>query len=133
MEKKAIRAGIAADLLIVEDNPAQRFEPIVFAARQKFSRALGEIEQDGAGLAELLAAVNEHRRFAHLVDGRAIRRAARLAVEEVDEYRGPVGADEIEHQRRPIGIARLREAIKLVFGHGNPSWRFRRAAFGKSI
>jgi hypothetical protein len=34
---KAVRAEVAADLLIVEDDPAQGFQPIVFAARQEFS------------------------------------------------------------------------------------------------
>ena len=44
--QKAVGAEIAADLLIVEDDPAQGFEPIVFAARQEFSRMASEILQD---------------------------------------------------------------------------------------
>jgi hypothetical protein len=32
----------AADLLVVKDDPAQCFEALVFAARQEFSRTLGE-------------------------------------------------------------------------------------------
>jgi hypothetical protein len=35
--EKAVRAEVAADLLIVEDDPALGFQPIVFAARQEFS------------------------------------------------------------------------------------------------
>ena len=66
--QEAVGPERAADLLVVEDDPAQRFEALVVAARQEFSRTLGEISQDHAGLAELLRAVNEHRRFAHLVD-----------------------------------------------------------------
>ena len=80
--------------------------------------ALGEIGQDHAGLAELLVAVHQHRHFAHLVDFGAVLRRARLAaLEEVDIDRLPVGADQVEHQRRAIGVAGLREAIELIFGH----------------
>ena len=81
--------------------------------------ALGEIGQDHAGLGELLAAVHQHRHFAHLVDlGAVLRRARLAALEEIDVDRLPVGADQIEHQRGAIGVAGLGEAIELVFGHG---------------
>ena len=52
--QEAVRPERAADLLVVEDDPAQRFEALVVAARQEFSRTLGEISQDHAELAELL-------------------------------------------------------------------------------
>ena len=35
--QEAVGAETAADLLIVEDDPAQGFQPLVFAARQEFS------------------------------------------------------------------------------------------------
>ena len=44
-------------------------EPLVFAGWQEFSRVLGEIDQDHAGLAEFFGSVNEHRGLAHFVDG----------------------------------------------------------------
>src|SRR5215469_3531589 len=58
--QEAVRPDIAADLLIVEDDPAQRFEAVVLTARLKFAGALGEIGQDHAGLGEFLVAMNEH-------------------------------------------------------------------------
>jgi hypothetical protein len=82
------------------------------------SRLLRQIGQDDARLAECAVAMNQHRHFTHLVDVRAILRAALLALdEEVDEDRRPVGADEIEHQGGAVGVPRLRETIKLIFGH----------------
>jgi hypothetical protein len=119
--QEAVRTEIAADLLIVEDDPAQRFEAVVLAARLEFSGALGEIGQDHAGLGQPLRAMNEHGSFAHLVDVGAVAGGAlNAAGEEVDEHRLPVGADQLEHQRRPIGVARLRKAVELIFGHPNP-------------
>ena len=53
--QEAIRPEKAVDLLIVENDPAQRFEPLVLAARQEFFGVLGEISQDHAGLGQLLA------------------------------------------------------------------------------
>ena len=65
--------------------------------------------------------MHEHRRFAHLVDlGAELRRALHAFAEEIDEHRRPVGADQIEHQGRTIGIAGLRKAVELIFGHGVP-------------
>jgi hypothetical protein len=78
----------------------------------------GEISKDHARLAEFSPPVHEHRRFAHFVDAFPIlRRALNALLEEVDEDRLPVGVDEIKHQRRAISVARLGEAIKLIFGH----------------
>ena len=90
----------------------------LLALRQELARALGQIAEDHARLAELLAAMRQHRRFAHLVDVAAIGRRARLALEEIDEHRLPVRADQIEHQRGAIAVAGLGEAIELIFGHG---------------
>ena len=120
--QEAIRPEKAVDLLIVENDPAQRFEPLVLAARQEFFGVLGEIGQDHAGLGQLLAAVNEHRDFAHLVDVAApLRRALHALAEEVDEHRLPIGADQIEHQRGAVGVAGLGEAVELIFGHVFPA------------
>ena len=116
--QEAIRPEKAVDLLIVENDPAQRFEPLVLAARQEFFGMLGEIGQDHAGLRQRLAAMNEHRHFAHLVDAAApFRRALHAFAEEVDEHRLPIGADQIEHQRGAVGVAGLGEAVQLIFGH----------------
>ena len=65
--------------------------------------------------------MHEHRHLAHLVDVGPVGRRALLALdEEVDPDRLPVGADEIEHQRDPIRIAGLGEAVELVLGHVLP-------------
>jgi hypothetical protein len=73
----------------------------------------------GANLPELLLPVHQHRNLAHLVDlGPVFRRALLAALEEVDENRLPVGADQVEHQGDAIGVAGLGEAIELIFGHG---------------
>ena len=52
--QEAVRPEKAVDLLVVEDDPAQRFEPLVLALGLEFAGALGEIGQDHAGLGELL-------------------------------------------------------------------------------
>jgi hypothetical protein len=119
--EKPVRAEEAVDLLIVEDDPAQCFEPPVVALRLEFAGQVREVGQDHARLRELLCAVHQHWHLAHLVDFGAVLRRARLAaLEEVDRDRLPVGADQVEHQRRAIGVAGLREAVELVFGHRVP-------------
>ena len=77
--QEAIRPEKTVDLLIVEYDPAQHFELLIFALRQEFSGAFGEIGQDRAGLAELLYPVDEHRRFAHFVDLAPVLRRAQHA------------------------------------------------------
>ena len=66
--QEAVGSEKAVDLLIVENDPAQAFEPLVLALRRKLAGMLGEIGQAHAGLAELSLAMHEHRRLAHLVD-----------------------------------------------------------------
>ena len=44
--QEPIRPEKAVDLLVVENDPAQRFEPLVLAARQEFSGVLGEIKKE---------------------------------------------------------------------------------------
>ena len=61
-------------------------------------------------------AVLEDRHLAHLVDLAVLGRA-RAAVEEVDEDRLPVGAGELQQQRRLVGVAGLGEAVEAVFAH----------------
>ena len=62
--------------------------------------------------------VDEHRRFAHFVDvGAELRHSLHTGCEEVDEDRLPIGTDQIEHQRGPIGVPRLRKAVQLILGH----------------
>jgi hypothetical protein len=69
--------------------------------------------------------MHQHRRLAHLVDlGAESGRALLELDEKVDPFRFPVGADEIEHQRRPIGIAGLGEAVELVLGQEMLSFHF---------
>ena len=73
----------------------------------------------------------EHRRFAHLIDLRAIfRRALNHLAEEIDEHRLPIRADQIEHQGGAIAVAGLGKANELEFGHRRssglaPMWSFR--------
>src|SRR5262249_52606311 len=109
----------AVDLLVVEDDPAQRLEALLFAARQKLSGALRQIGENDARLGQLSVAMGEHRDLAHFVDLAAVLGGPRLALdEEIDEDRLPFGADEVEHERHPVGVSRLGEAIQAIFGHG---------------
>jgi hypothetical protein len=69
-------------------------------------------------LAELLAAVSEHRGLSHLVHVLPILARSLLAFdEEIDPDRFPVGADEVEHQGNSVGVAGLGEAVELIFWH----------------
>jgi hypothetical protein len=104
--QEAVGAEAAADFLIVEYDPAQRLPTVVLAAWQKLSGMLGQIVKDYGGLAELAAGVDEHGRLAHFIDRRTVGGGPGFAVEEIDEYRLPVGAHEIEHQGGPIGVGR---------------------------
>jgi hypothetical protein len=79
---------------------------------------LGEVGQDHARLRVFAVAAHQHRHFAHFVDAAAEFRRTLLELdEEIEKDRLPVGPDQIEHERRAIGIARLRETVELVFGH----------------
>src|SRR5262249_2867298 len=126
--QEAIRSEKAVDLLIVEDDPAQRLEPRLLALGTELSRPVGEVGQDHPGLAELLALMREDRHLAHFVDVAAVLRRARLALaEEVDPHGLPVGADQVEHERTAISVAGLCEPIELVLGHDvallvTPTW-----------
>jgi len=113
-----IGGDLSADLVIVEQDPAQRVEARVFALRAEFARVVGEVCEDGSGLAELLCSINQDRRFAHFVDGGAkLGRALVGLAEEIHKHRLPVGANEIEHQRDAIGIAGLGKAMQLILSH----------------
>src|SRR5580693_2908002 len=103
---EAIGTEIAADLLIVENDPAQRFQSLVLAAREEPPRALSEVKKDHTRLAQLLAAVSEHWRFAHLVDLLTVFRCAlNASFEEIDVHRLPVRPDCVEHQRCAVAVA----------------------------
>src|SRR6185503_9440091 len=101
---------VARELVVVPEDPAQHLE-LVLAL--EFTEVIRQVVQDHAGLREALALVLEHRRFAHLVDLRAVLGLARLAVEEVDEARLPFGAAELQRQRGLIAVARLGKAVEL--------------------
>jgi hypothetical protein len=121
--QEAVGAKAATDFLIVEYDPAQRLPAVVLAAWQKSSGVLGQIVEDYGGLAEFAGGVDEHGRLAHFVDRRTVGGGAGFAVEEIEEYRLPVGADEIEHQGGAIGVAGLGETIELIVGHRMSSAR----------
>src|SRR6185437_834196 len=124
--QKAIRPEEAVDLLVVEDDPAQRLEFFVLALRLVLTAAVGEVGEDDAGLRQLPFAMHEHRRLAHLVDLVTIgRRALDHRAEEIHPLRLPVRADQIEHQRGAVAIAGLREAMEFVFGHRSPRCCYR--------
>ena len=76
--QEPVRPEESVDLLVVEDDPAQRLKLLVLALRPELAGELGEIGQDHARLRELLVAVHEHRHFAHLVDFGAVLRGPRL-------------------------------------------------------
>jgi hypothetical protein len=96
--QKPIGPEKPAHFLVVEDDPAQRFEPLVFSLRLEFAGAFSEIGQANRGLAQLPLPVREHRRLAHFIDRRPVFRGARFALaEEVDEDRTPVSADQAQH------------------------------------
>src|SRR5262249_24901298 len=104
--KETAGAEVATELLIVEDDPAQRFQPLILSVRHEFSRVLGEIGEYHAGLAQLLCPVNQHWRLAHFVDVfPVLRRALNASFEKVDENRLPVSDDQIEHQRCAVRVA----------------------------
>src|SRR3954469_6766580 len=116
--QKAIGPEKAVDLLVVENDPTQRLETLVLAIGPELARPVGKVGQDHAGLAELLVAVDEYGRLAHLVDiGAVLRRTLLPLGKEVDPDRLPVGANEIEHEGAAIGVAGLGEAVELIFGH----------------
>src|SRR5262249_20518882 len=117
--QETVRPEEAVDLLVVEDDPAQRLEPLLLALGAELSRPLGEIAQDHAGLAELLSLMGQHRHLAHFVDVGAVFRRARLALaEEIDPARLPVSTDKVEHERAAVSVTGLGEAVELVLGHG---------------
>src|SRR5690606_30020675 len=97
--------------------PAQDLAPLLLVAWAEAPEPLGEVVEDHAGLAQGALAVDQDRHLAHRIE-LAVGGRARLAVEEVDEARRPVGAAERQHQRRLVGIARLGEAVQGVLGHG---------------
>src|SRR5215470_16238332 len=66
--QETIRTEIAADPLVIEQDPAKRLKPFVLAVRQEFSSTFGEIKKDYAGLAEFFSSVNEYRSFTHFVN-----------------------------------------------------------------
>src|SRR3954463_11325976 len=106
--QKAIGTEKAVDLLVVENDPAQRLETLVLAIGPELARPVGKVGQDHAGLAELLVAVHEYGRLAHLVDiGAVLRRTLLPLGKEVDPDRLPVGANKVEHEGAAIGIAGL--------------------------
>src|SRR4051794_29229016 len=116
--QEAIRTEIAVDLLVIEDDPAQCIEPLLFPGWLKLAETIGEIRKDRARLAELAVPVHQDRHLTHFIDAVAVLGGALLALDEkVHEFRLPIGAEEVEHQRRAIGIARLGEAIELILGH----------------
>src|SRR5262249_45425241 len=83
----------------------------------EFAGAVSEIGETDTRLAEFSAAMHQNRNLAHFVDiGAEFCRAQFSTCKEVNVDRFPISADQVEHQRDPIGIAGLGEAIELVFG-----------------
>ncbi len=118
---------VARELVVVEQHPAQDFQPLVLVAAAVPAEAVGQPGEDRAALGQPPALVLQHRDFAELVERVAVRLAARLAAEVVDEHRLPVAAADVEHQGDLVAVAGLADAVQLVFAHGT-TLRARRAA-----
>jgi hypothetical protein len=115
--EEAERADVAGELVVVPQQPAQDLAPLVLVRPAELAEPVCEVIEDHARLADPLSVMFQDRNLAHLIDLAKFRRA-RLAVEEVDETGLPVGAAQVQHQRRLIRVARLGEAIEAIFGHG---------------
>src|SRR5262249_6952960 len=114
--QETIGSETPVDFLIVENDPAEGFQALVLALGLELARAVGEIGETDAGLAEFPRAMHEDRNFAHFVDLAPEFRRARLSRgEEVHPDRFPLRADQVEHQGDAICIAGLGEAIELIF------------------
>ncbi len=109
---------IAGELVVVEQHPAQDFQPLVLVATAVTAEAVGQPGEDRAALGQAPAAVFQHRDFAELVDRAAVRIAARLAAEVVDEHRLPVATADVQHQGNLVAVAGFADAVQFVFTHG---------------
>ena len=116
--EESIRAKEAIELLVIEEDPAQRLQPFILICWSELPRPVGEIGQDDPGLGELSGPVHHDRDLAHLVDTRAILGRALLGfAKEIDPDGLPVSPDQIEHQCGAISIAGLGKTIELVLRH----------------
>src|SRR5512136_2095311 len=79
------RTEEAVDLLIVENDPAQRFQFLVVVFRFELSATFGEVGEYHAGLREFLLAMHEHGRLAHFIDvGAKLRCALDHCTKKID-------------------------------------------------
>src|SRR5262245_44849287 len=85
-EQEPVGREIAGEFVIVEQGPAQDFEPRRGILAAEFSGSLRQMRENRTGLAELARALDEHRDFAHLVDVLPIFGRARLAVDMLDAH-----------------------------------------------
>src|SRR5262249_24060422 len=112
----------AVDFLIIENDPAQRFKFFVFVLWFEPAATPGEVSKNHAGLGELFLAVNQHGHLTHFANFRAkFRCALSHGPKEINPNWRPIRSNQVEHQRGAIGVARLSEAIKLIFRHKSSS------------
>src|SRR5712691_7924733 len=114
--QEPVSAGVARQLVIVPEQPAQDLAPLCAVVPAIAAEALDQVVQDDRGLGKTQIAMLKHRRLAHHVDP-AVFRSPRLPVEIVDEAGLPVGRYEFEVQGRLVAIAGLGEAIEQILGH----------------
>ncbi len=117
MAQEAQGRRVAGELVVVEQDPAQHLAALVVVLPAEGAELFDEIVEDHAGLRQPPPFVLEHRDLAHLVDAFAEGRRTGGAVEKVDPGGLPVGAGELQHQRRLVRVARLGKAMEHEFGH----------------
>src|SRR5215510_1317348 len=118
LDEVAQRGDIARELVVVPQDPPQDLAPLLVTRPAELLERGREVVENHAQLGELPPAVLEDRYLAHLVHLFAVLGRARLTVEEIDPARLPLGTAEVQHERRFVGVPRLREAVEGVLGHG---------------
>ncbi len=121
LAQEAERRGVAGELVVVEQHPAQDFAGFIFRVGAEFAQFLGEIIKYDARLAELQALVFQHRNLAHFVHVSAKLRRAGGAVEEVAEAGFPLRSGKLEHEGNLVGVAGLGETMQDILGHETSS------------
>ena len=116
--QEAVRPEKAVDLLVVEDDPAQRFELLVLALGAELAGALGEVGEDHADWLSLRPPCTSTGTSPISLTSVRNSRRARLALGEKKSTKtgfqsAPIRLSISAHA---IGIAGLGEAVELIFG-----------------
>src|SRR5690606_1492511 len=113
----AQRCVVARELVIVEQEPSEDRETLLFVLPAELAAALHEMREDGAALCDAFALDLEHGHFAERVDLASVRGASRLAAEEIHEDRFPLVLAEFEHQGDLVRVSRFADAMQSIRAH----------------